>query len=50
MYTACKQRSLFPLCETDKGFLTTEEINVPDEDSNTAACGIVIQHLNININ
>lgn len=30
----------FPLHGTDKGFLTTEEINVPDEDSNTAACEI----------
>lgn len=38
MYTACKQRRKhFPLHGTDKGFLTTEEINVPDEDSNTAA-------------
>lgn len=41
MYTACKQRRKhFPLHGTDKGFLTTEEINVPDEDSNTAACEI----------
>lgn len=41
MYTACKQRTKhFPLHETHKGFLTTEEINVPDEDSNTAACEI----------
>lgn len=41
MYTACKQRRKhFPLHGTDKGFLTTEEINVPDEDSNTAASEI----------
>lgn len=41
MYTACKQRRKhFPLHGTDKGFLTTEEINIPDEDSNTAACEI----------